>query len=131
MAGKVSLAGPNPLAWTFTFRSAFFAHTPELFLKASAFSLSWRPPEPKKALIRADKELWTFRSASLCQHVDALTTENKTEHETDSKRGKDRLRRVLADVLLAVVLKIADTIARIIPYLFRATQIFIGYCACR
>jgi hypothetical protein len=32
--------------------------------------------------------------------------------------------------LLAVVLKIADTIARIILYLFCATQIFISHGAC-
>jgi hypothetical protein len=59
-----------------------------------------------------------------------LTTEYETEHETDSERGNDRLSRVFADVLLAVVLETADTIERIIPYLFRATEIFIGHCAC-
>ena len=51
-----------------------------------------------------------------------LTTENQTQHETDSERGKDRLRRVLADVLLAVVLKTADTIECIIQYFFRASR---------
>ena len=60
----------------------------------------------------------------------ALTTEYKTEQETDSERGKDRLRRVLADVLLAVVLKTADTIECIIQYFFPALPIFIGHCAC-
>src|SRR4029453_8137384 len=59
-----------------------------------------------------------------------LTTENQTEHETDPERGKDRLRRVFAHVLLAVVLKTADAMERIIPYPFRAAQIFVGCCAC-
>jgi hypothetical protein len=59
-----------------------------------------------------------------------LTTENQTEHETDPERGKDRLRRVLANVLLAVVLKTADAMERIIPDPFRAAQIFTGHCAC-
>src|SRR6476660_5345999 len=76
------------------------------------------------------KNCGAFTSGSLCQHVDALTTEYQTEHKTDSKRGKDRLRRVFADVLLAVVLKTANTIDRIIPYLSRATEILIGHCAC-
>jgi len=81
--------------------------------------------------MRADKELWscTIRQPDASTTA-PLTTENQTEHETDSERGKDGLRRVLADVLLAVVLKTADTMERIIPYLFRATQIFIGHCAC-
>jgi hypothetical protein len=56
-----------------------------------------------------------------------LTTKNQTEHETGPKRGKDRLGWVLADVLLAVVLKTADAMERIIPYLFRAAQIFFGH----
>src|SRR4029077_19073 len=63
-------------------------------------------------------------------HRPALTTEYETEHETDSERSNDRLSRVFADVLLAVVLETADTVERIIPYLFRATEIFIGHCAC-
>ena len=46
--------------------------------------LLWAPPQAKTALIRADKELWSCTPGSLCQHVDALTTEYKTEHETDS-----------------------------------------------
>ena len=69
-------------------------------------------------------------AGSLCQHDCPLTTENKTEHETNSERGKDRLGRVFADVLLAVVLKTADTMERIVPYLFRATEILIGHYAC-
>src|SRR4030095_13205689 len=88
-------------------------------------------PQPETALIRADKELWELHSrqpvpARLCP----LATENKTEHETDPERSKDSLARVLADVLLAVVLKTADTMERVLPDLFRATQIFIGHCAC-
>src|SRR4030095_13217493 len=45
----------------------------------------------------------------------SLTRESETEQETEGERGKDRFRRVVADVLLAVVLKIADVTARIIP----------------
>src|SRR5205814_3091019 len=56
-------------------------------------------------------------------------TEDQTEHETGPERSKDRLGRVLADVLLAVVLKSADAMERIIQYAFRATPIFIGRCA--
>ena len=59
-----------------------------------------------------------------------LTTENQTEHETDTERGKDCLRRVLADVLLAVVLKTAYAMECVIPYFFPALPIFIGHCAC-
>src|SRR6266513_4553546 len=59
-----------------------------------------------------------------------LATENQTEHETDSESGQDPLRRVFADVLLAVILKTADAIERIIPDPFRAAPIFIGHCAC-
>src|SRR5205823_13369065 len=60
----------------------------------------------------------------------SLTTESETEQETDAERGKDRFRRVLADVSLAVVLKTADAMARIIPFPFRPAQIFIVHCAC-
>ena len=77
-----------------------------------------RPPQAgSKCLHVLSKEL---RSRIPCgPAVDRpLTTENQTEHETDPERGKDRLRRVLADVLLAVVLKTADTMERIIPYFF-------------
>src|SRR6187397_2981750 len=59
-----------------------------------------------------------------------LATENQTEHETDTERGKDCLRRVLADVLLAVVLKIAHAMECVIQYFFSALPIFIGHCAC-
>src|SRR5438477_4867288 len=58
-----------------------------------------------------------------------LTTENQSEYEPDPERGQDRFRRVLADVLLAIVLKTADATPRIIPYPFRAAPIFIGDCA--
>jgi hypothetical protein len=58
-----------------------------------------------------------------------LAPKNETQHQTDPERSKDRFRRVLADVLLAFGLKSADTMARIIPYPFRAAQIFIGHCA--
>src|SRR5438132_9157342 len=58
-----------------------------------------------------------------------LAPKDETEHETDPERGKDRFRRVLADVLLAVVLKTADAMARIMPYSFRMAPIFIGRCA--
>src|SRR5438477_11462850 len=58
-----------------------------------------------------------------------LATENQSEHEPDPERGKDRFRRVLADVLLAVVVKTADAMARIIPHPFRAAQILIGHYA--
>src|SRR5207302_4715677 len=58
-----------------------------------------------------------------------LAPEDESEHETDPERGKDRFRRVLADVLLAVVLKTADATACIIPHPFCAAQIFIGRCA--
>src|SRR5439155_6772400 len=61
-------------------------------------------------------------------HSLSLTTESETEQETDAERGQDRFRRVLADILLAVALKIADATARIIPYPFRAAHIFIGHC---
>src|SRR4029077_5456727 len=115
-------------------RKRNLAILPVAWFSPSAFSLPWyycgHPPQAETAFIRADKELRNFRSSGLCQHVDTLTTEYKTEDETDAERGKDRLRRVFADVLLAVVLKTADTIERIIPYLFRATEIFIGDCAC-
>ena len=58
-----------------------------------------------------------------------LTTESETEQEADAERGKYRLRRVVADVLLAAVLKAADVTARIIPNPFRVAAIFIGHCA--
>src|SRR5207248_4781295 len=58
-----------------------------------------------------------------------LTTENQSEYEPNPERGQDRFRRVLADVLLAIVLKSADATPRIIPYPFRAAPIFIGDCA--
>jgi len=51
-----------------------------------------------------------------------LAPKDESEHETDPERGKDRFRRVLADVLLAVVLKTADATARIIPFPFRRGQ---------
>src|SRR5438128_12235287 len=70
---------------------------------------------------------WIAPRASL---YTGLAPKNETEHETDPERSKDRLRRVLADVLLAVVLKTADAMQRIIPYLFRAASIFIGHCTC-
>src|SRR4030095_2960250 len=60
----------------------------------------------------------------------SLTTEDQTEHETDSKRGKDCLRRVLADVLRTVVLKTAYAMERIVPHFFPSRQIFICHCAC-
>ena len=44
-----------------------------------------RPPQPETALIRADKELWSFTSSSLCQHVDA-------PNDGISNRARDRLR---------------------------------------
>jgi hypothetical protein len=87
-------------------------------------------PSRRQRLYVLTKNYGSCTVGSLCQHDCPLTTENKTEHETDPERGKDRLARVLADVLLAVVLKTADTMERIIPDLFRATQIFIGHCAC-
>jgi hypothetical protein len=58
-----------------------------------------------------------------------LAPKDESEHETNPERGKDRFRRVLADVLLAVVSKTADAMARIMPYSFRTAQIFIGRCA--
>src|SRR5438132_12265521 len=58
-----------------------------------------------------------------------LAPKDETQHQTDPERSKDRFRRVLADVLLAVVLKTADAMARIIPHPFRAAQMFIGHCA--
>src|SRR4029077_14386991 len=66
----------------------------------------------RKRLYVLTKNCGASHPAALCQHVDALTTEYESEHETDSERGKDRLRRVLADVVLAVVLKTADTMER-------------------
>src|SRR4030095_1959217 len=63
-------------------------------------------------------------------HRPALTTENQTEHETDSERGEGPLHRVFADVLLAVVLKTADTMECIIQYFFAPLPIFVGHCAC-
>jgi hypothetical protein len=59
-----------------------------------------------------------------------LTAENQTEQETNPKRGKDRLRRVLANVLLAVVLETADTMDRVTLDLLPAGEIFIGCLAC-
>src|SRR4029077_3768175 len=59
-----------------------------------------------------------------------LTTEDQTEHETDSERGKDCLRRVLADVLPAVGLKISDAMEWVIQYFFPARPIFPPHCAC-
>src|SRR4029077_13820616 len=59
-----------------------------------------------------------------------LTTEDQTEHETDSKRGKDCLRRVLTDELLAVVLKTAYAMECVIQYFFAELPIFIGHRAC-
>src|ERR1044072_1695821 len=56
-----------------------------------------------------------------------LTTEDQTEHEADSERRKDRLRRVLANVLLAVVLKTAYALECVIQYLFAALPIFINH----
>src|SRR6266550_2560143 len=58
-----------------------------------------------------------------------LAPKNETQHQTDPECSKDRFGRVLADVLLAVVLKTADAMARIVPYPFRAARIFIGHCA--
>src|SRR5258708_957549 len=58
-----------------------------------------------------------------------LATEDQTEHETDSERGKDRLHRVLANVLLAVLLKTAYAMECVIQYFFSALPIFVGHCA--
>src|SRR5438132_11240659 len=58
-----------------------------------------------------------------------LAPKDETQHQTNPERRKDRFRRVLADVLLAVVLKTADAMARVMPYSFRTAQIFIGRCA--
>src|SRR5438067_4743906 len=79
------------------------------------------------ALIRPAQGLRSRTSRALRSTV--LTTESKTEQETDGERGKDRFRRVLADVSLAVVLKTADATPPIIHFPFRAPQIFIGRCA--
>src|SRR5439155_17093129 len=60
----------------------------------------------------------------------ALTTENETQHETDSERGEDCLRRILSDVLFTIVLKTAPAMKCVIQYFFPALPIFIGHCAC-
>src|SRR6187397_1000307 len=72
-----------------------------------------------------------FRGDELRTHWrPILTPENYTQHETNPERGEDRLGRVLADVLLAVVLQTSDAMKRIIQYFFPAGAIFIGCCAC-
>src|SRR5204862_4962868 len=59
-----------------------------------------------------------------------LTMEDQTEHETDPERGKNCLRRILADVLLAVVLKTAYAMECVIQYFFSPLPIFISHRAC-
>src|SRR5947207_15109676 len=70
---------------------------------------------------------YTTEAASVEPHF--LTTGNHSQYKTNAERGKDCLRRVLANVLLAVVLKTADTMERIIPHCFRTAPIFLGHCA--
>src|SRR4029077_10774180 len=60
-----------------------------------------------------------------------LTTEDQAQHETDSECCEDCLGRVLSDVLLTIVLEIADAMDCIIPNLLPALPIFIGHCARR
>src|SRR5438105_11601073 len=86
--------------------------------------------KPEAALIPAGQEAAEPHIGRPCNRL-SLTTENQTKHETDPQRSKDRLRRVLANVLLAVVLKTADPMERGIRYPFRAAPIFIGHCARR
>src|SRR6266513_608478 len=65
-------------------------------------------------------------SRSYASPYTGLALKDESEYETNPERRKDRFRRVLADVLLAVVLKTADAMARLMPYSFRTAQIFIG-----
>jgi len=65
-------------------------------------------------------------SRSYASLYTGLALKDESEYETNPERRKDRFRRVLADVLLAVVLKTADAMARVMPYSFRTGQMFIG-----
>src|SRR6266404_2918203 len=62
--------------------------------------------------------------------IDRPLNDGKLSRARNRPRARSRPpRRVLADVLLAVVLKTADAMERIIPYLFHAAPIFIDHCA--
>src|SRR2546423_15145638 len=65
-------------------------------------------------------------SRSYASPYTGLAVKDESEYETNPERRKDRFRRVLADVLLAVVLKTADAMARVMPYSFRTARLFIG-----
>src|SRR6266700_4336755 len=88
-----------------------------------------RPPQARSSAYPCRSRSCGAAHPAAWHRLPPLATENQPEHETDPERGKDRLRRVLADVLLAVVLKTADAMERIIPYPFRSSPIFIGHCA--
>src|SRR6266481_186927 len=95
----------------------------------STVIIFWSPRATRKQRLCVPHKELRSRTPAACHRLPPLTTENQTKHETDPERGKDRFHRVLADVLLAVVLKTADAMERIIPYLFHAAPIFIDHCA--
>src|SRR5438874_6822399 len=58
-----------------------------------------------------------------------LATEDQAENEPDAERGENGLRRVFANVLLAVFLQSADTVPRIFPDLFGFILVFLSHRA--
>jgi hypothetical protein len=81
-------------------------------------------------VVNAEQHVLLDCASQLRSPYTGLAPKDESEYETDPERGKDRFRRVLADVLLAVVLKTADATARIIPFPFRAAKVFVGRRAC-